>query len=353
MANLRMFGFDEWSLLPNNNVPAALLQADGISGHLNAVKRGVGRFGIGHCLDYIPGWSTNNVILPIGVNMNSGGGIFSFAFRNTTFGGVKKISAYNSFITNNNTSLMYPIGVEFGSDADVSCMVGNTRMFRSVPGYVPLNQWQWVVFKWEFGEPGAAKAQFYINGNILASYTSLTIPGNINGLRIAGTQFDDAFQIDDILIQDLTGPAPNNDILGNIRVGAQVVNGPGDLTEFSVSGAPSNWQANLNIAMDPSIYVSTDTVGDTDLYTLAANIPARTIYGIQAKGVFYQNNSTQLFGANAVKIGGTEYVGTSLGLSSGVKSQYDLWDTNPTTGTQFINEDLSLVQIGPALTGSE
>lgn len=349
MAVLRMYGFDEWGLLPNDTVPATLLNADGWTGSGGSVRRTTGRFGIGNACRFDKGGSnTVDRYIPIGGRFSNGGGSFHFAFR-------ANIGETWEFKLHDTVTNTHPIGLAVKSLARVSPIINNVQVFTTFPGSVVQGEWHFCEIEWTSGTPGSDTAQFYIDGELIGSYVSQTIGTHIDILRIftnssnAGTTLD----IDDVVLQDPTGAAPNNSLLGNVRVGAQWADAPGDLTEFSVTGAASNWQASLNVVLDAGIFVETDTVGDTDLYNLIANVPARTIFGVQVKGVFYQTDATQLYGTNVIKTGGVEFPGVQRGLASGARSQWDNWDKNPDTTLAWTNSDLASLQIGPTLADSD
>lgn len=350
MSVLVMMGFDELALLPNDTIPANFIQADGWTGGTYACYRAPGRFGLGHALG-VSGSIGNTVYLPLRNRVNNGGGTMEFAYKITAGASVTwRISMWDS-VTNT-----FPVGWDILALARVGILVGGVTRHITTPGSIVEGQWHWMQVKWTSGNPGSDTAEFKIDGNVIASYTGLTVPANMDVFHVwlfANGGGSVPIFLDDIVIQDLTGPAPNNDFLGNVRVGAQWADAPGDLTEYSVVGAASNWEASKNIVVNSGVYVETDTVGDSDLYNLIANVPARDIYGIQVKGVFLQNDATQLYGSLVIKTGGTEYVGTSKGLASGYRSQWWNWDKNPNTGLAWTNSDLASLQIGPHLESSD
>lgn len=345
-----MYGFDEWGLLPSNAVPAALLQADGWTGG-GSVSRSVGRFGLGHAMNINKGGSNSFTrYIPIGGRYSNGGGTFMFGFKKNGGNGTDFYIRLHDTVTDT-----YPVGLGLMRFACVSTILNNVQTFRTSPGSVVDSQWHWFEVKWTSGNPGSDTAEFYVDGELIASYVNQTIGADIDIIMISTNSSEAGINIDldDVVLQDLTGPAPNNDLLGNVRVGAQWADAPGDLTEFTVTGAATNWQASLNIALNPAIYVETDTVADGDLYNLIANVPARTIFGIQAKGVFQQTDATQLYGATIMKTGGVEFPGVNRGLASGIRSQWDNWDINPNTSVAWTNAELAALQVGPYLGASD
>ncbi|HLG72824.1 MAG TPA: hypothetical protein VK009_20590, partial [Chloroflexota bacterium] len=86
------------------------------------------------------------------------------------------------------------------------------------------------------------------------------------GTLASGTTLD----IDDLYIADgQTGGA--HDFIGNINVNALLPNGAGAVTQFSPTGAATDWQAvSENPPNDDTSYIGSATVGNQDLYTVPA-----------------------------------------------------------------------------------
>lgn len=158
---------------------------------------------------------------------------------------------------------------------------------------------------------------------------------------------DKGARIDDRYVLDDTG-SNNTDYLGNVRVNTQFTVAPGDLTQFSRFGpATSNWDAVNDPDLTDTQYVYDGVAGDKDLYTMDPNVAALNIFGVQVRGAYRQDDSTQMVARNIIKTGGTIYEGTvDHYLSANYTYYKDIWELNPNTGVGWIAADLNAIQAG-------
>lgn len=151
---------------------------------------------------------------------------------------------------------------------------------------------------------------------------------------------------DDVYLLDDTG-AHNTDYLGNVRVNAQFAVAPGDLTQFGrVGAATSNWDAVNDTALTDAQYVYDGTAGEMDLYTMNPNVTAQNIFGVQIRGAYRQDDSTQMIARNILKTGGTIYEGSDHYLSGSYRYYRDVWELNPNTGVGWTSANLNAIQAG-------
>lgn len=228
----------------------------------------------------------------------------------------------------------------------------NGITYSSAAAKVLINTAVYLQFKWldnffEVRVNGDIVIQSSVTGIDLASYDSLHYrTGNYGGVS-NGAAFDDLY-----LLDPSTGD--NVDYLGNVRVGANLASGNGDVIDLTPIGAATNWQAALNWQLSNTVYNETATVGNYDLYQYAAGAATRNVFGIQVKGAYTQDNGVQLWGKNQIKTGGTVYGGTEKGLNSmNYGTITDYWDKNPNTGAFFTDADLAALQAGPLLSRSD
>lgn len=152
---------------------------------------------------------------------------------------------------------------------------------------------------------------------------------------------------DDIYVCDDT-TANNNTYLGNSRVQALLPNAPGDRTVWTRSNTGlANWQNAINISTDDTLYVFTPNAGDWDLYNVQSLVNSPTIFGVQVKGSFRQDDATQRFVQNTLKSGATEAKGAIYATDQTFAYFWDIWELNPATGVGFTGAEVNALQIGP------
>lgn len=197
-----------------------------------------------------------------------------------------------------------------------------------------------------------------INGEYVVNITSgAPSPGPFDAYRLSSGFNSGETRFDDFYIIDPLEDGPYDDFLGNIVVRDQLAIANGDNIDWTpnAAGYPNNWQNVTDVSMTSANYNYTDTVGDYDLYQMAANAAARDIFCLQLKGSFTQDNGVQLYAANRLKTGGNLYSGPQFGVNqiNGYATISSYWDLNPDTGVAWTNTDLNSLQAGPILAASD
>lgn len=270
-------------------------------------------------------------------------------------------SARGNFVVSN-TSVGIQWGIRVSLYGEVLLMAPNmsTVLAISPPNTVNTNAWNYFDFRFQYDATNNGRMRIRVNTDLMIDYTGPLGTGGVGswnslGWYNTGTSGNSGsgnyMAWDDLYVLTTTG-SNDNDYLGNVRVRLQQPSAPGDITGLVPTGAPTNWQAQINPSLDPGIYDSTATVGNYDLYKLQANAGSRNIYGIQTRGCYFQDNATQLKGGTIIKTGGTEYDSSEHSLSSTYDTYYDIWEINPQTSLPWTAADLNALQSGPKLLAS-
>lgn len=175
-----------------------------------------------------------------------------------------------------------------------------------------------------------------------------TTNATANTIVVAGPYIGSIFC--DFYICDGAGSA-NNTILGDCRVATLFPNGPGASTQFSVTGAATNWQAVSDAAPDnDSTYVSSNTPNQIDLYTLQNLTLTGTIKGVQTVLDARKDDAGTRTLAAVVQLASTNYVGATVSLALGYQLQLEIRETNPNTGVAWLVSDINApMQLGEKL----
>lgn len=352
-----------WDWLPSSGSITTLLAADGasiigISGSSDP-GTGTGRFGIGRCLTSGSYFNFNGTfyrrVLPDRIE---GPFIVGNAIKtNGTRDPSTNFALYDSRTGQNLFSF------KFDEEGYVRLYCGGANIGNSRPGTWFLDTWHYLEIKATPGPTGTAQVKW--DGEIIidvsGDYTPGTLPAGYDwGFDCYSYSKDNntpgiGMAYDDMYICDQTGSF-NNDYLGNLRVGCMLPDAPGDVTLMTAVGAASNWQAvtaDRNFAASDPTYVTTDVVGNYDLYNLQTNVPAREVFGVSMKAFYRQTDAIQLFSQNVLKTDGTEYYGDLRGVAQTYVGRETVWEVNPFTGDPWTNLELADVQIGGKLGDSD
>jgi hypothetical protein len=135
--------------------------------------------------------------------------------------------------------------------------------------------------------------------------------------------------------------------IGNTRIQAIQVNGPGAFSQFTPS-AGANWQNVDEIPYSETDYNETTDGGKLDTFVhgaltgTPANIKA---VQVQARGKLIGNPTTTNLQL-AVGTGGSLYYSGNQALVVNSKSVSGLWEVNPATGQPWTVADVNAAEIG-------
>ena len=202
----------------------------------------------------------------------------------------------------------------------------------------------------------------YLEFECFANASTGTVRVQVNGVAIAGLNWDgntgsnllasaivtaNGYWIDDIYILNGAGSAPWNAMLGDVAVVPIYPNGAGTSTQFTASGAATNWQAVSETDRSTSQIVSSSTVGHRDLYALG-DLPANaaTVLGLRVLGYWSKSDAGARTGALPVRSGGTTNSGAAYGLPTSYGYNLRLLPVNPVTGVQWTVSEVNALEAG-------
>ena len=163
--------------------------------------------------------------------------------------------------------------------------------------------------------------------------TQATANATANQIQLGGGgNSTNAFtaDFDDLYICDGTGAA-NNTFLGDCRVQATLPNGAGHSTQFTATGAASNWQCVDQSAEDgDTTYVSSATAGQIDCYTFGSVTPTSgTVPFIQTMIVARKDDAGTRTIADVISNGTTNSIGTNVNIGTTYAQYLTIHETDP------------------------
>lgn len=225
---------------------------------------------------------------------------------------------------------------------------------RSLP--VASSKGEWVYLEGRaLIDDTAGEVELRAYGNVIYSETGLDTKNGGTGLISRGyliphlAGLDASFRYDDYYILDRLGTT-NNDFLCTTTYTPTVFDlapsGLGDVNDFAVTGAASNWEA-LSSADGDTSYVSSDVVGAKDLYQLPdLPVGANSIAGVVQWAQWRKDDAGMRSAALTLRSGGVDSDGATVSLTNTHAGATRVVETDPASGVAFTPSDINAIQIG-------
>lgn len=156
-------------------------------------------------------------------------------------------------------------------------------------------------------------------------------------------------RLSDVYLLNDTGPAPNNNFLGDVVVRTLSPSGNGTYSQLVGSDADS---VNNYLLVDEHPYSGTDyvgsaTVGQKDTYSMT-DLPAgvSTVYAMQIAGMMAKSDASLGQARYVVRSGGTDYGGVTRALTTTYTGYYEIYEQNPATAAQWTPTDINNMESG-------
>jgi len=241
-------------------------------------------------------------------------------------------------------------------EIDVYC--GSNLLGTTVGAGLTLNTWRYIEVKFTIDSSGGSVIVRSDNKVILTlsgEDTQNTANAYINKIVLSGTNPHKDMWFDDMYWCDLTGDAPHNDFLGDVR--ADVIRPDGEGTyNADFTGSP-DVSSNLNVDEtygpdEDTSYNQGSDVGDKDTYTLG-NLPSpagTTIHGVKSQITIKKSDA----GAREVKLltraGTTDDLGDAIVLSTSYLTHSKIYEDNPDDSNSWEDADVNALEIGVEIT---
>ena len=157
------------------------------------------------------------------------------------------------------------------------------------------------------------------------------------------------FRLADLYVLNNTGPAPNNNFLGDVVVRTLVPVGNGTYSQLSGSDGNSvnNYQLVDEAPFNTADYVGSATTGQKDTYNMTSLAPGVTaIYGVQMNGSMAKSDASLGQARYILRANGNDINGSVHVLSTSYVGYYDLYENNPTTGVGWTVGDVGGLEAG-------
>lgn len=250
--------------------------------------------------------------------------------------------------------------LDVGIDGSLTAQFRSSgKVANSAPGLIGVLQYYYIEVSITFGNSAAETCIVRVNGATVINYTGQITDGThsgVTGFFLPGSAINNCYY-DDLYVEDGTpsgNPAnPNNSFLGPIRIYAILPDANETPLQFTPLSGTNFSEVNQTPPPGDSAYVSSSTVGATDLY----HYP---ITGIPSpfEILFIQHSlccRLDSAGAHTVMSQCNATTGQAAIIGSNTPGEdYDyvltIYDNNPNTGEQFQPNDFATTWLGPTIT---
>ncbi len=178
---------------------------------------------------------------------------------------------------------------------------------------IPIEEFFYVELKLVVGTAGHATV--HLNGQpeiaaTLGNYGS----SNIDTIEFSNHSLSGNTHVDDVVVLDTTGSAPQNDFLGNVRVQTLWPVADASHTQWTPNSGTAHYsRVNETLIDDDASYVITATPGNKDSYKMDTYLS--TIYSAQLSVGARKGEVASRQIAPLVKQAGTDHLGTTSNLT--------------------------------------
>ena len=234
----------------------------------------------------------------------------------------------------------------FSSSSPWQLFVGGSSVATGV-ALIGLNVWHIIEVHIKIhGSTGLF--HFRVDGLDDAIFTGNTAVVASNVTRFSAGISGSGYNLDDIILNDITGTI-NNSWMGGAKIVALRPIGPGNQTQWTPS-AGLNWQCVDEVPISITDYVSGNIVGMLDLYDLAG-LPAgicsdATMLGVKVFNSAARSGITVSYIENSLRTNDSTVFSSVITATSVPIVQSTIWDLNPVTGTTWTYTDINALEAG-------
>lgn len=160
-------------------------------------------------------------------------------------------------------------GITFGASVGATIEVRRGTGIKLGGFVLPQGRWNWVSIKVRMDSSSSGTIDIEVNGVNVFSFTGQTRNSGTNTCNtlLLGATFNGDFVYDDVIITDIAGSAPFNDLLSDRRIDTIQPDAVGDNSDFTASPAVDNY---LNVDEsspdDDTSYNESAVSSELDLY---------------------------------------------------------------------------------------
>jgi hypothetical protein len=138
----------------------------------------------------------------------------------------------------------------------------------------------------------------------------------------------------------------NTSFLGEVRIMTQMANAAGTYSQWTPSSGSNYADVNETIEDGDTSYVATSTVGNMDSYNFTDLTNSPAVAGVQVNLWARKDDVGAREIQPLVRIGGTNYLGTTQTVVTGYADYMQTYDVSPATGTTWGASEINGAEFG-------
>lgn len=242
------------------------------------------------------------------------------------------------------------IGLMLNTSGYLTLYRNTTTLSQTTSAALTPNTFYYIEFKWTISDSvGTAEVKF--NGTTVMNATGLdtrnggTGVWNSIGFYNGSNNTSLNVYLDDVVIWDTSGSS-NNDFLGPIRVVTILPDGAGNSSDFTPSAGLNYQNVDETSTDGDTTYNSETTPGDHDTYTFGAVGVTGTVRGVQTNLMVRSDGAGAETIRPKIRIGTTDYNGTTVGISTSYTDSREVFQTSPATATAWTVTEIDGAEFG-------
>ncbi|SFM12805.1 hypothetical protein [Nitrosomonas communis] len=175
--------------------------------------------------------------------------------------------------------------------------------------------------------------------NAFVNQVALGVPGN--------TGLSTIFKYDDFYLLDTTGPAPNNDFLGDVRIDAVYPSADGNYTDWTPSTGTSHYALVDDPTPNTTDYNASNVIGQKDSYVMGdpPSLASQIIYGVRVKVAALKDDAGSRSLKVGIRSGTTDSLGAAQALSTSQIYYSSIHEVDPNTGAAWTPAAVNAMEV--------
>ena len=240
------------------------------------------------------------------------------------------------------------LSINVGIDGTIRLYRSSSTLLAQSTNALSMGTWNYIEIKFTIADSGGL-FEVRVNESVWVTFTGdtkqSTSLSTVSRFVLYGRTSDCGY--DDFYICDATGTA-NNDYLGDCRIDTIFPNGVGNIDDFIVQGATTNWEAVDETVFDgDTSYNYSNTVSAKDTFAFT-NVPAITgsIFGVQASIGARKDDAGGRVLRAVTRLSSTDYESSNIPLSTDYLFGRAIWEKNPNTSAAWAEADINGAEFG-------